>query len=135
MKKWILENKKLVWLLIALVALLAVAGGLYAANQPDATGGAKKITVMVVDAQKQSVQFVINTDAAYLRGALEQENLIAGDDSATGLFVKTVHGITADESKQEWWCFTKDGESLMTGVDTTPIANGDAFAITLTTGW
>ena len=135
MKKWISENRKLVWLLIALVVLFAVVGGLYAANRPNAASGEKKITVTVVDAQQQSEQFVIRTDAAYLRGALEQENLIAGEDSGTGLFVKTVHGITADDAKQEWWCFTKNGESLMTGVDTTPIADGDAFAITLTTGW
>lgn len=135
MKKWLSENKKLVWLLVALVVLLTVVGGLYIANRPGAVNGTKKITVTVVDAQQQSQEFGINTDAAYLRGALEQENLIAGEDSSTGLFVKTVHGITADDSKQEWWCFTKNGESLMTGVDTTPIADGDAFTITLTTGW
>ena len=135
MKKWLSENKKLAWLLVALVVLLAVVGGLYIVNRPGAVNGTKKITVTVVDAQQQSQEFGFNTDAAYLRGALEQENLIAGEDSGTGLFVKTVHGITADDSKQEWWCFTKNGESLMTGVDTTPIADGDAFTITLTTGW
>ena len=46
-----------------------------------------------------------------------------------------VNGIAADDSKQEWWCFTKGGEEMMTGVDTTPIADGDAFEITLTEGY
>lgn len=77
----------------------------------------------------------ISTDAEFLRGALEQENLIAGDESQYGLFVKTVNGITADDANQEWWCFTKGGETLFTGVDTTPIADGDKFEITLTVGY
>ena len=42
---------------------------------------------------------------------------------------------TADDSQQQWWCFTKGGEMLETGVDTTPIADGDAFEITLTEGY
>ena len=33
------------------------------------------------------------------------------------------------------WCFTKAGEMLMTGVDTTPIADGDHYEIELKTGW
>ena len=49
--------------------------------------------------------------------------------------MKTVNGITADESKQQWWCFARNGETLSTGVDATPIADGDAFTATLTTGY
>ena len=43
--------------------------------------------------------------------------------------------MTVDDSKQEWWSFTKDGQMLETGVDTTPIADGDHFEITLTAGY
>ena len=39
------------------------------------------------------------------------------------------------EAKEEWWCFTKDGEDVMTGVDSTPVADGDHFEITLKTGY
>ena len=42
---------------------------------------------------------------------------------------------TTDEAKEEWWCFTKDGEDVMTGVDSTPVADGDHFEITLKTGY
>ena len=135
MKKWIVDNKKLLLLALALVVILAVLGGLYLANRPQIAAGAKQINVTVVDAQQKSEQFTITTDAPYLRGALEQQNLIAGDDTTNGLYVKTVNGITVDDSKQEWWCFTKGGEALMTGVDLTPIADGDTFTITLTTGY
>ena len=78
---------------------------------------------------------MIETDAEFLRGAMEQEGLIAGTESEYGLYVLTVNGITADESTQQWWCFTKGGEMVNTGVDTTPITDGDTFEFELKTGW
>ena len=36
---------------------------------------------------------------------------------------------------QEWWCFTKGGEMLMTGVDDTMIADGEQYEATFTVGW
>ena len=135
MKKWISAHWKLLLLVTLAVILFVTLGGLYLASRPTATAGGKHITLTVVDAQQKNTQFAIATDAEFLRGALEQEKLIVGEESAYGLFVKTVSGITADDSKQEWWCFTKNGESLMTGVDTTPIYDGDAFTATLTTGY
>lgn len=96
--------------------------------------GEKTITVEIV-LPDETITHTITTDAEYLRGALEEKSLVAGDESQYGLFVKTVAGVTIDESKQEWWNFTKGGEALFTGVDTTPIAHGDKFEITLTVGY
>ncbi len=127
-------NKKL-WLALALlVAAAAVALGLWYFNRPAVVGGEKTITATVV-ANGGEEAFTVTTEEEYLRGALESIDLIAGEESEYGLFVKTVNGITADDSKQEWWCFTKGGEMLETGVDSTPIADGDAFEITLTEGY
>ena len=67
--------------------------------------------------------------------AMEQEGLIQGTESDFGLYVQTVDGETADESIQQWWCITKEGEMLMTGVDDTVIADGEQYEFTLTTGW
>ena len=74
-------------------------------------------------------------DHRFLRQALEEQKLVEGEESQYGLYVKTVNGVTADEAKEEWWCFTKDGEDVMTGVDSTPVADGDHFEITLKTGY
>ena len=76
---------------------------------------------------------IINTDAENLRGALE--GLIDGDESAYGLMVYTVDGETADwDRDQSWWCLTKGGEWMDTGVDDTLIADGDAYEFTYTIG-
>lgn len=127
-------NKKLLAGVLALVLVVAALIGVYFATRPATSAADKTITATVV-ANGEEEAFTIHTDEEYLRGALESIDLIAGEESEYGLFVTTVNGITADDANQEWWCFTKGGESLNTGVDTTPIADGDAFEITLTVGY
>ena len=110
-----------------------------AAQQPaepaEAEADEVTITVSVTHADGSEKEFVITTEALNLRGALEQENLVQGDESEYGLFVTTVDGEGTNSEKQQWWCFSKDGEDLMTGVDDTMIADGDHYDITLKTGW
>lgn len=127
-------NKKLLAGVLALVLVVAALIGIYFATRPATSAADKTITATVV-ANGEEEAFTIHTDEEYLRGALESIDLIAGAESEYGLFVTTVNGITADDANQEWWCFTKGGESLNTGVDSTPIADGDAFEITLTVGY
>lgn len=127
-------NKKLLAGVLALVLVVAALIGVYFATRPATSAADKTITATVV-ANGEEEAFTIHTDKEYLRGALESIDLIAGEESEYGLFVTTVNGITADDANQEWWCFTKGGESLNTGVDSTPIADGDAFEITLTVGY
>ena len=130
-------KKKWVGILIGfLVLALAVTAAVvvYIQTRTEPLTGAKTITVQLVYDDVDTT-VTIHTDADYLRGALEEKQLIAGEESAYGLFVKTVNGRTVDDAKQEWWCFTKGGETLMTGVDSTPIADGEKFEITLTVGY
>ena len=127
-------NKKLLAGVLALVLVVAALIGIYFATRPATSAADKTITATVV-ANGEEEAFTIHTDEEYLRGALESIDLIAGEESEYGLFVTTVNGITADDANQEWGGFTKGGESLNTGVDSTPIADGDAFEITLTVGY
>ena len=131
-------SKKTRNIIIAVAVLLVLAVGAFLIwNQfkPEAQVGAKAIVFTVVHGDESSREISIRTDAETLRGALEQESLIAGDEGEYGLFVKTVDGETADDAKQEWRCFTKGGEMLMTGVDDTMIADGEKYEATLTVGW
>ena len=130
-----MSKKSKIWLaLAALVVVAAVLVGVYLAARPETSAGEKHITVEIVG--KDDARTVeIDTEEEYLGPALQNEGLIEGTESEFGLFVTTVDGYTADDRAQEWWCFTKGGESVNTGVDTTPIADGDAFEITLTTGY
>lgn len=133
MSKLTKERKILIGAAAVLVVLIAVVGIIYAVTRPETVTGEKTITFEVIDAEGSSESFTIETEAEYLRQALEEEGLIAGEESEYGLFVQTVNGITADDSQSQWWAFSKDGVMLDTGVDSTPIADGDRFEATLST--
>lgn len=131
-------NKKTKTILIAAAILLVLVVAvllIYNANKPVPQEGSKKLVVTVVHGDGSSKDFSIATDAENLRGALEEQKLIEGTESEYGLYVLTVDGETADDTQQQWWCFTKGGEMLMTGVDDTMIADGEHYEITFTVGW
>ena len=120
------RNLKIGLSLIVFVLLITGATYLYGQSRQKTQEGSKAISVEVVMSDDESTSYDIKTDAEYLRGALEEENLISGEESELGLYVKTVDGYTID-SKQEWWLFIKNDESLMTGVDETTVHDGDSF--------
>ena len=131
-------NKKTRNIIIAVALLLVLVIGavlIWNANKPDAQEGGKALVVTVVHGDESSKDFSFTTDAENLRTALEEQKLIEGTESEYGLYVTKVDDEEADESQQPWWCFSKDGEDLMTGVDDTMIADGDHYDITLKTGW
>lgn len=130
-------NSKKTLIIIASVLVLLIVAFVIVYTQVIAkpVAGAKALTIEIIGADEAVTTKQINTDEEFLRGALEQEGLIEGMESEYGLFVITVDGYTADDANQEWWAFSKNGEALMTGVDETPIMDGDKFEITLTVGY
>ena len=91
--------------------------------------GAKTLTV-VVKADDQSITFTIKTDAETVGAALLEHELIAGEESQYGLYVKTVNGMRADYTLDGYyWAFYKNGEYMMTGVDSTVFADGEQYEL------
>ena len=91
--------------------------------------GAKTVQVEV-KIEEKSITFTIHTDAKTLGEALISHGLIEGEESAYGLYVKKVNGITADyDIDQSYWGFYQNGEYMMSGVDTTEINGGEHFEI------
>lgn len=120
-------------LVLVIVALLLYWA--YTELAPKPTDDDKTITIEITHLDETVKTVVIDTDEEFLRGALEQVGLISGVNMEYGLWVQTVDGETADESQQQWWGFTKSGEYVETGVDTTVIEDGDNFEFTLNVGW
>lgn len=128
------KTKKII-AVVALLVLIAAAVIAYVTLSPSAVVGDKTIAVAVIHGDGTQKDFSISTDSENLRGALEQENLVQGEESEYGLYILTVDGETADTAQQQWWCITKGGEMLMTGADDTMIADGESYELTFTTGW
>ena len=97
----------------------------------DTEFGNGETTVNVeVKAGEHSVSFTINTDKTTLGEALLEHSLIEGEDSQYGLYVKKVNGILADyDINGSYWGFYKNGEYMMSGVDSTEIADGEHYEL------
>lgn len=144
------SSKKLILIVSCiLVVLIAASVAAYAiwkdslapdnpttSSQPTDTSSVQKFgknISVVINVGENEYRFGYDTEAQFLREALEDVDLIKGEESEYGLFVTEVYGFKVDKSKRQWWQFFKNGEELMTGVDTTPVANGDVFEIKLGT--
>jgi hypothetical protein len=130
-----MKNKKPLIAVLVLVVLVAVAAMCWFAFGPKAMAGSKTITVDISHKDGTTNTFTIKTDEEYLRGALEQENLIFGTDSDYGIYILTMDGETVDEANMEWWGYTKSGEQVNYGVDTCPILDGDHYEFVINVGW
>lgn len=121
--------------IFALAMALVLLFSLAACGERKANADTKSITVTVTHGDGSAKDFAVSTDKEMLGEALEAEGLIAGEVSTYGLFVQTVDGETADADNEEWWCLTKGGESVNTGVDSVPVEDGAAYEWTLTVGY
>lgn len=88
-----------------------------------------KFALTVVDQDGNETDFQILTDKETVGEALLDVDLIAGDESEYGLYVKTVNGVTADYDKDKtYWAFYVNGEYANTGVDSTPVEDGAVYS-------
>lgn len=129
------ETMKLVIGLAILAVLVGLLGAAYAVFGPKPVKGAKTITIEVVDNEKSSTVYTVNTDAEYLRQAMEEaEGLeFSGTESEYGLMLETVNGLRAVYSEDgAYWSIMVNGEYGMYGMDSQPVADKDAYQIVYT---
>lgn len=128
--------KKNTKIIIAVVAVLALAGimlGVYFATRPETAAGAKAIAVEVIHADQSSKTFTYHTDAEYLGEVLLAEGLVEGEQGQYGLYIHVVDGERAVfEEDGAYWALMVNGEYAVTGVDSTPIQDGDSFQLVYT---
>lgn len=114
---------------VALVAALVAVWMIFGAK-PQA--GAKEITIEVINSADESTVYELNTDAEYLRQAMDEAEGLTydGTESEYGIMISTVNGEVADYNVDgSYWSFYVNGEYCNYGIDTQPVADGDAFVI------
>lgn len=129
-------KKKQILAVAAFLLLLLTVFLVWHFNRPVPVQGTKSITLEVIHGDGASTSFPISTDAGRLGDALRSaDGLVSGDNGPYGLMVNTVDGETADWNRdRSWWCLTKNGERVDTGVDNTVIADGEHYEFTYTIG-
>ncbi len=131
-------NTKRVLSAVSLVVLMAVmALSMISCSKNDdvpvVTGKEVTITVQITDDKGEMTPYTITTTETTLRGALEQEKLVEGEEGEFGLYIKKVCGITADyDVDGAYWALYKNGEYLMNSVDTEILEDGSIYEITYT---
>lgn len=129
------SKRKPLLLLGTLAVLVVLFLVLYRAARPAAAEGIKTITVEVVHRDASSKTFTYTTSAEYLGEVLLEEKLIQGEQGPYGLYVTQVDGETAVyETDGAYWALYQGDGYASTGVDTTPIADGDEFSLVYTAG-
>ena len=140
MKKTVVSILSLALCLVLIAGLVSCANGNTVAKEglwENATylkdtelGTGAKTVLVEVKAGDTSITFTINTDKTTLGDALMEHGLIAGEESQYGLYIKKVNGILADyDIDGSYWGFYKNGEYMMSGVDTTEIADGEHYEL------
>lgn len=125
------ENRKVLVAVVALVAVAALLLGIWYVSRPQVQEGSKTLVVEIVHADGSAKEFTCHTDEEYLGPVLVAEGLIEGEEGPYGLYITVVDGETAEGN--QWWCVTRDGQMVETGVDATPVADGDHFELTMST--
>ena len=134
MKKWL-------GLVLALVMMVSMVSCAMAESESETLKktvgeGASSIYVLVEtsDDSHQGVMYTVNTDETILLNALQKVSLISGENASWGFYVTTVDGITADydTTDQYWNIYAYNSaedklEKLETGIDVTPITDGDIY--------
>lgn len=133
-----MEKKNITKYIIAFGAMILVVAAMitaYTLLKPKATEGSKEIVIEVIVPDEESKEYSIKTDAEYLRGALDEINLVKGTESEYGFMIEEVNGRVADTEKQEWWAIKQDGVLSSYGVNDIAISDGDHYELVLTIGY
>ena len=121
----------------ALVVLVAVFAFVYSKFSAKPVAGEKAITIEVVDDTAASTIYELNTDAEFLRQAMEEAQAqgftFGGAESEYGLMIDTINGLRADYTLDgAYWSFNLNGTYCNYGIDDQPVNDGDAFSIVYT---
>lgn len=128
-------NKKVIIGIAAVVAVIALLAAIYAVFRQKPVEGSKQITIEVVNKEQKSTNYAVNTNAEFLRQAMEEAEGLTfeGQESEFGMMVESINGeIASYETDGAYWSFYVNGEYCNYGIDTQLVLDGDAFKIEYT---
>lgn len=126
-------------LVAAMVLVFAGCGQKDVAETPQTSqnqqeNAEKSFEFQVIDLDGTKKEFEVEYDKEKTVGeALVNEGLISGEEGQYGLMVDTVNGQKYDYNEDgAYWAFNINGEYAMTGVDSTPIKDGEVYSFVAT---
>ena len=131
------NTKKIVIGAVVLVVLIAVFALCYNKFAAKSTEGAKAITIEVVNANGESTKYDMNTDAEYLKDAMDElaeansDFSYSGTESEYGIMVEVINEEQAIFTEDNaYWALYVNGEYGQYGADQQPVVNEDTYTWT-----
>ena len=129
------NRKKIIIGLVCLVGLVAAFAVCWKVFGPKATKGDKHITVEVVNSEGATTDYELDTDAEFLRIAMDELHdqgfSYDGTDSEYGIMISAINGETADYATDgAYWALYVNGEYGQYGCDSQPVTDGDTYTWT-----
>lgn len=128
-------NKKKAFGLGAILVMIIGMLVVYNQFKEKPVEGSKAVTIEVIDSAAESKMYEVNTDAEYLREAMEEaEGLeFEGEEGDYGLMIESVNGEKAVyEEDGAYWSIMVNEEYANYGADQQPVEDGDAFQLVYT---
>lgn len=131
------STKKIVISAIVLAVLIAAFALLYGKFSAKGTAGDKAIVIEVVDESGNSTEYDVDTDAEYLKDAMDDlaeaddSFSFSGKDGGYGLMVQVINDKQAIyEEDGAYWALYVNGEYGQYGVTEQPVTDGDTYTWT-----
>lgn len=128
------STKKIVISAIVLAVLIAAFALLYGKFSAKSTAGDKAIVIEVVDESGNSTEYDVDTDAEYLKDAMDDLSeaddsfSFSGKDGGYGFMVQVINGKQAIyEEDGAYWALYVNGEYGQYGVTEQPVTDGDTY--------
>lgn len=116
-----------------LIVLIAIMVAVWFGFRQKPVEGSKKITIEVVNSEKESKVYELKTDAQYLEEAMKEAEEDGFSYTCENGMVLKVNGERADFNKDgAYWGLFVNGEYGEYGIAEQPIEDGDAFKIEYT---
>ncbi|MCR4675202.1 MAG: DUF4430 domain-containing protein [Lachnospiraceae bacterium] len=129
------NTKKIVIGGVILVALLAVFLICYNLFSAKATEGSKSVVIEVVNSEGEETTYDVNTDAEYLKEAMDElaesddSFSYSGSESDYGIMVEVINGEQAIyEEDNAYWSLYVNDEYGQYGADQQPVTDGDTYS-------
>ena len=128
------NTKKIIIGDVILVALIAVFAFCYNKFSAKSTVGEKAIVIEVVDSNGESTKYEMNTDAEYLKDAMDElaeannDFSYSGTESEYGTMIEVINGEQAIFTEDNaYWALYVNGEYGQYGADQQPVVNEDTY--------
>lgn len=124
-------NRKLIVIVALIAAALVIFVGYNALLSPEGVEGEKDVTIEIVNEETgldESFNYTTNEEFLFpLMKEHEDELGLAYDSGDLGPMITTMGSYTADDSKQEYFHITVNGEDAVTGVQDIVLNDGDVY--------